>query len=166
MTSLCRRRCHPISSALWGRARSRFTPLGRRRWSARRGHGPSRARQRHVVAPCRPHRGAAPQLRLVVGRYAATAARYAARRLVPRSGTTSWPRRGAATRHRYGIPVQSFFMKPSSVAAPSLGFVPAPFRGGCFVEQVQQPLGYYTDRYSTVPAQSAGAHRPPSPPVS
>ena len=32
----------------------------------------------------------------MVGRYAATAARYAARRLVPRSGTTSWPRRGLA----------------------------------------------------------------------
>ena len=37
-----------------------------------------------------------------------------------------------------------------SVAAPSLGFVPAPFRGGCFVEQVQQPLGYYTDRYGSL----------------
>jgi hypothetical protein len=35
-------------------------------------------RERHVVAPCRPRRGAAPQLRLVVGGYAATAARYAA----------------------------------------------------------------------------------------
>jgi hypothetical protein len=39
------------------------------------------------------YRGAAPQLRLVVGRYAATAARYAAQ--------------------VNGIPVQSFFMKPS-----------------------------------------------------
>ena len=29
-----------------------------------------------------------------------------------RRQTTTWPRRGAATRHRYGIPVQSFFMKP------------------------------------------------------
>ena len=27
--------------------------------------------------------------------------------------TTTWPRRGAATRHRYGVPVQSLFMKPS-----------------------------------------------------
>jgi hypothetical protein len=26
VTSLCRRRCRPISSALWWRARSRFTP--------------------------------------------------------------------------------------------------------------------------------------------
>ena len=77
MTSLCRRRCRPISSALWWRARSRFTPWTQalecttRTWPL--------PRERHVVAPCRPHRGAAPQLRLVVGRYAATAARYAAR---------------------------------------------------------------------------------------
>lgn len=76
MTSLCRRRCRPISSALWWRARSRFTPWTQalecttRTWPL--------PRERHVVAPCRPHRGAAPQLRLVVGRYAATAARYAA----------------------------------------------------------------------------------------
>ena len=91
MTSLCRRRCRPISSALWWRARSRFTPWTQalecttRTWPL--------PRERHVVAPCRPHRGAAPQLRLVVGRYAATAARYAARRLVPRSGTGKWDTR-------------------------------------------------------------------------
>ena len=88
------------------------SPLGRRPWSARRGHGLPRASATWLAPGCRPHRGAAPQLRFVVGRYAATAARYAARRLVPRSGTTSWPRRGAATRHRYGVPVQSLFMKP------------------------------------------------------
>ena len=28
------------------------------------------------------------------------------------SQTTTWPRRGAATRHRYAVPVQSLFMKP------------------------------------------------------
>jgi hypothetical protein len=39
---------------------------------------PARAPPATWLAPCRPHRGAAPQLRLVVGRYAATAARYAA----------------------------------------------------------------------------------------
>ena len=38
-------------------------------------------------------RGAAPQLRLVVGRYAATAARYAARRPVPLAAAPK-PRRG------------------------------------------------------------------------
>ena len=70
------------------------SPLGRRPWSARRGHGLPRASATWLAPGCRPHRGAAPQLRFVVGRYAATAARYAARRLVPRSGTTSWPRRG------------------------------------------------------------------------
>ena len=89
------------------------SPLGRRPWSARRGHGLPRASATWLAPGCRPHKGAAPQLRFVVGRYAATAARYAARRLVPRSGTTTWPRRGAATRHRYGVPVQSLFMKPS-----------------------------------------------------
>ena len=90
------------------------SPLGRRPWSARRGHGLPRASATWLAPGCRPHRGAAPQLRFVVGRYAATAARYAARRLVPRSGTTSWPRRGlGAAAHRYGVPVQSLFMKPS-----------------------------------------------------
>ena len=98
------------------------SPLGRRPWSARRGHGLPRASATWLAPGCRPHRGAAPQLRFVVGRYAATAARYAARRLVPRSGTTSWPRRGlgaAASRHRYGVPVQSLFMKPSSLVKSS-----------------------------------------------
>ena len=71
--SLGRRRCRPLSSALWFRARSRYTPLGRRRWSAHDEHEDTAS---HVsatwLAPgCRPHRGAAPQLRFVVGRYAA-----------------------------------------------------------------------------------------------
>ena len=78
----------------------------------------------------------------VAGRYAATAARYAARRLVPRIAAPcrghvvvwarryarrrpnhEWPRRSAATRHRYGVPVQSLFMKPSkrtAAAKPAL----------------------------------------------
>ena len=54
------------------------SPLGRRPWSARRGHGLPRASATWLAPGCRPHRGAAPQLRFVVGRYAATAARYAA----------------------------------------------------------------------------------------
>ena len=52
------------------------------------------------------------------------AGRYAALAAGPLRGTTSWPRRGlgaaacgAATRHKYTIPVQSFFMKPSSRAS-------------------------------------------------
>ena len=49
-----------------------------------------------------------PATRLVAGRYAAMAGRYAAR---------GGPLRGyggrAATRHKYTIPVQSYFMKPS-----------------------------------------------------
>ena len=40
---------------------------------------------------------------------------YAARGGPLRGGpqTTTRPRRGAATRHKYTIPVQSYFMKPS-----------------------------------------------------
>ena len=59
----------------------------------------------------------------------------------PRSGTTSWPRRGLApprrvrvrvTRHRYGIPVQSFFMKPRAVTTHSEDFGA---RSGLFISQ-------------------------------
>jgi len=54
---------------------------------------------------------------LVAGRYAARGGplrglwRAATRHNVV---ATTWPRRGAATRHKYHIPVQSSFMKPSA----------------------------------------------------
>ena len=51
-----------------------FRPWTQALECTRRGHG--LLRERHVVGPR--VSGAAPQLRLVVGRYAATAARYAA----------------------------------------------------------------------------------------
>ena len=118
MTSLGMRRCRPLISPLVAGTKPVY-PLDA---------GPGvhdedmaslpRASATWLAPGCRPHRGAAPQLRFVVGRYAATAARYAARRLVPRSGTTSWPRRGLGAaaydvvplrRHRYGVLVQSLF---------------------------------------------------------
>ena len=47
-------------------------------------------------------------------RRAATRLWRAGRYAAPRGGpqTTTRPRRGAATRHKYTIPVQSYFMKP------------------------------------------------------
>ena len=80
------------------------SPLGRRPWSARRGHGLPRASATWLAPGCRPHRGAAPQLRFVVGRYAATAARYAAQvwRTRPKpfyeTQAKRGPRRDGATR--------------------------------------------------------------------
>ena len=47
-------------------------------WSAHDEDTASCASATWLAPGCRPHSGAAPQLRLVVGRYAATAARYAA----------------------------------------------------------------------------------------
>ena len=74
--------------------------------------------------------------RLMAGRYAALAGRYAARGRPlrgslaggPLRGTSSRPRRGAATRHKYTIPVQSFFMKPSSKR-------PSPYRRELAIEE-------------------------------
>ena len=86
------------------------SPLGRRPWSARRGHGLPRASATWLAPGCRPHRGAAPQLRFVVGRYAATAARYAARRLVPLAAR---PNHDVATTWcRYAAQVWSTRPKP------------------------------------------------------
>ena len=104
--SLGRKRCRPLSalsSALWFRARSRYTPLGRRRWSAHDEHEDTASR---VSAICGWPPGAGrigAQLRLVVGRYAAPAARYAARRLVAAAPNhdvaTTWCRYAAQVRH-------------------------------------------------------------------
>ena len=99
MTSLGMRRCRPLISPLVAGTKP-VHPLDA---------GPG-VHDEDMASRARAPRGWPPGAGRIGARPRNCGSWWAATRL---QRPATWPRRGAATRHRYGVPVQSLFMKPS-----------------------------------------------------